>query len=120
MKTSFRTLSLATIIGAVALTTSIAHANTAGGTCPTWKCGFNGTSETGIAQLNGWSLNGIQWNGIQWNGWSLNGKFLNGTLSNGVNKSEGPIVACDTDQAESCKPGVVAVTLPSGQRLVID
>jgi uncharacterized protein YjbI with pentapeptide repeats len=104
---------------------SATSANVKGGSstaCGSWRCGFNGWSLNGTT-LNGPVFNGVAFNGpvfkgVWLNGVDLNGRTLNGAKLNGVaEKAIQPVVACE---GKACRPGVVAVTLPSGQRLAID
>lgn len=124
MKTMIQTLALALIAATAAGSLAIAApARSVAGLESAPGIKLNGVT------LNGFSLNGFSLNGFTVNGFSLNGVTLNTFRFNGVTlnsaaltgaKAQGPIVACDADKAEICKPGVVAVTLASGQRLILD
>ena len=114
MKTMIQTLALAVIAATAAGSLAIAApARSVAGFEGAPGIKLNGVTLNGI-KINGFSLNGVTLNGIKLNGVTLNGAALTGA------KAQGPIVACDADKADICKPGVVAVTLASGQRLILD
>jgi hypothetical protein len=135
MKNMAFALSAATL-GLALLASTPASAEGGKSACPVWRCGFNGLTLNGItlnsAKLNGINFNGLTLNGPVLQGTTLNGTALNGPVLQGINlngmrmngvadKAVQPqIVACEGKATQPCKPGVTAITLPSGQRLTVD
>jgi uncharacterized protein YjbI with pentapeptide repeats len=114
MKTMIQTLSIAVIAASAAGSLAMAApARSEAGFENTPGKNFNGRT------MNGIRFNGAKFNTVRFNGFSLNGNRFNGAALTGA-KAQGPILACDADKADICKPGVVAVTLASGQRLILD
>lgn len=126
----------AAALGVALLASTPASADGGKSTCPAWRCGFNGLTLNGInlnsAKLNGINFNGLTLNGpvlqgTTLNGVTLNGPVLQGTTLNGMRMNgvsekavQPQIVACEGKANQPCKPGVTAITLPSGQRLTVD
>jgi hypothetical protein len=77
------------------------------------------SAEPGAIEMNGMRLNGVSLNTFRFNGVALNARRFNGAASMGT-AVRLPIRGCDAAKADPCQSGVVAVTLASGQRLIVD
>jgi hypothetical protein len=97
------------------------------------------SAEPGAIEMNGLRLNGVSLNTFRFNGVALNARNFNGSRFNtfrfnGVSLNtfrfngaaamgaavRPPIRGCDAAKVDPCQSGVVAVTLASGQRLIVD
>lgn len=90
-------------------------------TCPAWRCGFNGVNFNGALRngpvLQGWTLNGLSLNGPVLQGPLLQGPLIQGVQLQGV-QLQGQ--ALDGIQRGPARPGVRAVTLADGRRIVVE